>query len=422
MHSPNSIRKGFTLIELLVVIAIIAILAAILFPVFAKAREKARQTACMSNQKQIALATTMWAQDNNEALPPASTFWTAVSIPSKVQQCLTAGSSVTNAYCYNNAVAGLTLQQVGDATAAVLTCDGAHALINAGGAFAYRDASYTANYLNVAYSPTDIAYRHGNAALASYVDGHVELNTTVSVGNFLTVTSGLVGEFCAGNPVAGVSNPTVGFLTDMVNGVNTLTAVNAPAITATANFYNTQPAVNFPGTGGYRIATGGSGKVFSAFVVYRSTAISPSAAGTNEKGSALIMGSGGQWWNNMGLEWSFAPQVTPPAGSGANMFYGGGQYSVNNPAALNTIHLLGFSGVCNSNPGNGGTLIVDHATSTLAFTGSNASAATLNIASLNSNELMYFVGDMADVVIYSRILTASEITAVQTYLCSKYGI
>ncbi len=64
MHSLNPIRKGFTLIELLVVIAIIAILAAILFPVFAKAREKARQTACMSNQKQIALATTMWAQDN----------------------------------------------------------------------------------------------------------------------------------------------------------------------------------------------------------------------------------------------------------------------------------------------------------------------------------------------------------------------
>lgn len=59
-------RKGFTLIELLVVIAIIAILAAILFPVFARAREKARQSACTSNLKQIGIAFLMYAQDYDE--------------------------------------------------------------------------------------------------------------------------------------------------------------------------------------------------------------------------------------------------------------------------------------------------------------------------------------------------------------------
>ena len=59
-------RRGFTLIELLVVIVIIAILAAILFPVFAAAREKARQTVCLSNLKQVGLATLMYAQDNDE--------------------------------------------------------------------------------------------------------------------------------------------------------------------------------------------------------------------------------------------------------------------------------------------------------------------------------------------------------------------
>ncbi len=63
-------RRGFTLIELLVVIAIIAILAAILFPVFARAREKARQTSCLSNQKQIGLAVLMYAQDYDERFPP----------------------------------------------------------------------------------------------------------------------------------------------------------------------------------------------------------------------------------------------------------------------------------------------------------------------------------------------------------------
>ncbi len=62
-------RKGFTLIELLVVIAIIAILAAILFPVFARAREKARQASCLNNVKELALAVQMYAQDYDETLP-----------------------------------------------------------------------------------------------------------------------------------------------------------------------------------------------------------------------------------------------------------------------------------------------------------------------------------------------------------------
>ncbi len=62
-------KSGFTLIELLVVIAIIAILAAILFPVFARAREKARQTSCLSNVKQISLGILMYSQDYDEAFP-----------------------------------------------------------------------------------------------------------------------------------------------------------------------------------------------------------------------------------------------------------------------------------------------------------------------------------------------------------------
>ncbi len=65
----NSRRSGFTLIELLVVIAIIAILAAILFPVFAQAREKARSISCLSNLKQSATATLMYVQDYDETFP-----------------------------------------------------------------------------------------------------------------------------------------------------------------------------------------------------------------------------------------------------------------------------------------------------------------------------------------------------------------
>lgn len=71
MVSSTARRRGFTLIELLVVIAIIAILAAILFPVFAQAREKARTASCLSNIKQVALSWQMYIQDYDETMVPA---------------------------------------------------------------------------------------------------------------------------------------------------------------------------------------------------------------------------------------------------------------------------------------------------------------------------------------------------------------
>ena len=74
---PRHGRRGFTLIELLVVIAIIAILAAILFPVFAQAREAARRTACMNNEKQMGTAVMMYTQDFDEVMPP----WNVTLLP-----------------------------------------------------------------------------------------------------------------------------------------------------------------------------------------------------------------------------------------------------------------------------------------------------------------------------------------------------
>jgi len=68
----KSMKRGFTLIELLVVIAIIAILAAILFPVFARARENARRTSCSSNTRQISIALKSYIQDYDELFPPST--------------------------------------------------------------------------------------------------------------------------------------------------------------------------------------------------------------------------------------------------------------------------------------------------------------------------------------------------------------
>jgi prepilin-type N-terminal cleavage/methylation domain-containing protein/prepilin-type processing-associated H-X9-DG protein len=69
LRIPTTLRSGFTLIELLVVIAIIAILAAILFPVFARARENARRTSCLSNLKQLGLGVQQYVQDYDERMP-----------------------------------------------------------------------------------------------------------------------------------------------------------------------------------------------------------------------------------------------------------------------------------------------------------------------------------------------------------------
>jgi len=75
----RSQRKGFTLIELLVVIAIIAILASILFPVFARAREAARQTACMNNMKQMGTAAMLYSTDHDDIMPTWNSYFACTS-------------------------------------------------------------------------------------------------------------------------------------------------------------------------------------------------------------------------------------------------------------------------------------------------------------------------------------------------------
>ncbi len=105
-NSTQDVSKDFTLIELLVVIAIIAILAAILFPVFARARENARRSSCQSNLKQIGLGFLQYTQDNDEFFPMGGTvnpktftYWLALDPYLKSTQILPcpSGSSLNNA-------------------------------------------------------------------------------------------------------------------------------------------------------------------------------------------------------------------------------------------------------------------------------------------------------------------------------------
>ena len=152
-------NNGFTLIELLVVIAIIAILAAILFPVFARAREKARQTTCISNQRQIATSILMYAQDHEEMLPSSTTVWSDIKVDPGVLVCPTKGKGTPNGYGYPEWRSGQSLGELPNPTNRLLCAD-----------FPQSSTILTGNSI---YNQSEIALRHSGRAVCAYMDGHV---------------------------------------------------------------------------------------------------------------------------------------------------------------------------------------------------------------------------------------------------------
>jgi len=223
-------QGGFTLIELLVVIAIIAILAAILFPVFAQAREKARSSSCLSNNKQIALAFSMYSQDYDETLPPGFFTDPTTNIAYRwedsvkpyikggnVGGILTCPSASSRAYAYsmNGWLQAKSMASAGNAADTILTADAiqvnsqktadktdlaAAGLPRSGPIFSYSvtggevywipKPNFKKPDLNLASATIDptqnvdadlnekglgqMRYRHNEGVNASFVDGHTK--------------------------------------------------------------------------------------------------------------------------------------------------------------------------------------------------------------------------------------------------------
>ncbi len=171
-------RRGFTLVELLVVIAIVAVLAAILFPVFAQAREKGRQATCLHHLRQIAVTTSIYISDNEDTLPSADGVWEALlrySYSPLSLSCPTRGRSVRNGYVYNVNLSGMPASKVEFiGPAGIVACDGRTPGVSYG-------TGASANWLserplpNVCYNPGYLDYRHAGKFLAAYLDGHAAL-------------------------------------------------------------------------------------------------------------------------------------------------------------------------------------------------------------------------------------------------------
>jgi prepilin-type N-terminal cleavage/methylation domain-containing protein/prepilin-type processing-associated H-X9-DG protein len=214
-HPPSvSFRLGFTLIELLVVIALLSILAAVLFPVFAKAREKARQVVCASNLRQLVLAWQMYAQDYDEMACPSYNApdgvgdadnawdfhhlddgrWTtgilgAYTNDGRIHGCpdnpfpISADNRPYNGYAYNATYIGgdLSLPSGSDPACHLLQIVyPAQTVVFADAGYSEGDLSQPENFLRAPSETTtylnsgNVDFRHTGVANVAYADVHVE--------------------------------------------------------------------------------------------------------------------------------------------------------------------------------------------------------------------------------------------------------
>jgi len=196
-------ESGFTLIELLVVIAIIAVLAAILFPVFAQAREKARQTTCINNMRQLSVAVAMYTQDNRDQYfpdpktQPWSTYLSSLGSAAGIFHCPStkhAGNQAAPDYGFDSYLFGKAMSKVQYPSTGIMLADINQATSN-------RNYTFNSTAVNTVI---DCRHMGGNGFDVACVDGSVKSVLMQNVKNATqsaALTTNGLGIASAGTPI-----------------------------------------------------------------------------------------------------------------------------------------------------------------------------------------------------------------------------
>jgi len=397
----KTLRRGFTLIELLVVIAIIAVLAAILFPVFAKAQEKARQTTCMNNQRQIIMALLMYAGDNDEKFPPASTVWTGLNLPPKALLCPTQKKAVKNSYVYSQGLSGLAIGKMATPSAVLVTGDGAHIASN----------TVPQTYDNVAYNISDYLFCHNSQFLATYADGHVAFSSQIGASAPLFWLQANYNV-----PVSGGTNVSAWYTYPDNHQFRVYAGTPQYSLTG----LNGQPAVNLsvsPSVNGSQFLpnpyyTGPMSSDVTMVVVFQ-TSGHPSSGSTN---NLELFGNG-----NTGFLYLYNGVLQYKTTDGTK--------SISSP--LNTYnddkpHIVVITQCSSGSPAFGSTMYVDGIQIVQdktvyqyqSWTGTNNMQIQVGPPNASTPGGTIYMGDLID---YPSVLSATDITSITNLERAKYG-
>ncbi len=384
MHQvpPRRPHPGFTLIELLVVIAIIAILAAILFPVFARAREKARHNTCMSNQRQIALSIVMWAQDHGETLPSADTVWQDLNLTPKLLAC--PSKTARTGYVYVAALGGMKMGEISAPTKVHVIGDG---------------VKKSSGPVNTLAGVQDWDYRHSNKLVVAYLDGHVAVTGDQLEPFPLLVTHDLYWWLRADKHYR-PNNADKWYAYQHNTGKATVSTDWVR--TLSAETMNGFPCISMPGNANMY----DYGNLFwpdadrTLVIAFRPKVVTAGWLINTGPGNAIRLNAGN-------LEVGGRP-------TDADATY---SWSTGIPVTINECHYC----IATWSRGEGVSLRLDNV---------EPAVTDPNILGFNNYITVYiggdggsrFNGDIAELILFKRLLKRNELELLHTYLTAKYGI